>query len=197
MFGNLLGTVLGSTHQLTIAYRAFWTLLAQGYQLELQQIIDNKGYIKPAHVLRSIQLICYNWFNQKRHRLTPTSPDFAIMLQTITLNTYILPHLPPTLYKLAYPRPNTSLVPNLLTLTDASHSSSSGNTSGSSNASTISNLTSLHTQPKPAMRLLHSQPHTRHCPAKCDTPGHKNKRPDGCRPLDSTASTGQWLSSMP
>jgi hypothetical protein len=142
MFGNLLGTVLGPTHQLTIAYRAFWTLLAQGYRLELQQIIDNKGYIKPAHVLRSIQLICYNWFNQKRHRLTPTLPDFAVMLQNITLNTYMLPHLPPTLYKLAYPRPTTSLVPNLLALSDASHSSSSGNTSGSSNASTISNLTS-------------------------------------------------------
>jgi hypothetical protein len=79
MFGNLLGTVLGPTHQITIAYQAFWTLLSQGYRLELQQINDYKGYIKPAHVLRSIQLICYNWFNQKWHHLTPTPLDFEVM----------------------------------------------------------------------------------------------------------------------
>jgi hypothetical protein len=60
MFGNLLGTVLGSNHVLTTRYREFWTLLSQGYRQELQQIIDNKRYIKPAHVLRSIQLVCYN-----------------------------------------------------------------------------------------------------------------------------------------
>jgi len=141
MFGNFLGTVLGPTHQLTIAYQAYWTQLSQRYRLELQQIIDNKGYIKLAHVLRSIQLICYNWFNQKRHRLTPTPPDFAVILHSITLNTYILPHLPPILYKLAYLRPTTSLVPDLLPLTDVSHSSSSGTTSGSSSASIVSGLT--------------------------------------------------------
>jgi hypothetical protein len=53
MFGNLLGTVLGTTHTLTTAYRAFWTLLSQGFRTELQQIVDHKGYIKPAHILRS------------------------------------------------------------------------------------------------------------------------------------------------
>jgi hypothetical protein len=138
MFGNLLGTVLGSAHQLTTTYHAFWTRLSQGYRMELQQVIDNKGYIKPAHLLRSIQLVCYNWFSQKRHHLAPTPPDFAGILQNIILNTYILPHLPPPLYKLAYPRPATTIVPDLLALTDASQS---GSGSSTSNASTVSGLT--------------------------------------------------------
>ncbi len=68
MFGNFLGTVLGSTHALTKAYRAFWTLLFQGYRSEFQKIIDVKLYIKPAHILCSIQLVCYNWFAQRRAR---------------------------------------------------------------------------------------------------------------------------------
>jgi hypothetical protein len=64
MFGNLLGAVLGSTHILTTKYREFWTLLATSYRQEIQQIIDSKRYIKPAHILWSIQLICYTWFSQ-------------------------------------------------------------------------------------------------------------------------------------
>jgi hypothetical protein len=138
MFGNLLGTVLGSAHQLTTTYHSFWTRLSQGYRMELQQIIDNKGYIKLAHLLRSIQLVCYNWFSQKRHHLAPTPPDFTGILQNNILNTYILPHLPPPLYKLAYPRPATAIVPDLLALTDASQS---GSGSSTSNASTVSGLT--------------------------------------------------------
>jgi hypothetical protein len=65
MFGNLVGTVLGNTHIITTRYHEFWTLLSQGYRQELQQIIDNKRYVKPAHILRSIQLVCYNWFTQR------------------------------------------------------------------------------------------------------------------------------------
>jgi hypothetical protein len=42
MFRNLLGTVLGDQHVLTIAYRDFWT-----------SKFDTKHYVKPVHILRS------------------------------------------------------------------------------------------------------------------------------------------------
>jgi hypothetical protein len=103
MFGNLLGTVLGSAHTLTATYRNFWTMLSKGYRQEIQQIVDHKGWLKPAHLLQSVQLVCYNWFSQKKHRLTPTPPDFAHLLQMITLDTYMLLWLPPALNKLAHP----------------------------------------------------------------------------------------------
>ncbi len=92
MFGNLLGTVLGSTHILTSKYREFRTMLSQCYRLELQKITDNRHYIKPAHLLRSIQLQCYNWFYQHRARLTPIPPNFTTMLHNIILNTYSFMH---------------------------------------------------------------------------------------------------------
>ncbi len=146
MFGNLLGTILGTTPILVVAYRAFWNSLSQGYRSELQQIIDNKGYIKPAHILRSVQLVCYNWLSQKRSRLTPPTLDFRSILINITLSTYLLPHLPPILYQLAYPKHSSSLVhlqpPDLITLSDGSRMSSSG-TGGSSVAFGITLPTSL------------------------------------------------------
>jgi hypothetical protein len=127
MFGNLLGVVLGNVHPLTSAYRKFWTLLMQTYRLEVQQIIDCRPYVKPAHVLRSVQLICYNWFIVRRGRLTPPAPDFKSILHTLTLSTYILPHLPPALYRLAYPRlpPLPAFDTPSVTGTDASSSSGS------------------------------------------------------------------------
>jgi hypothetical protein len=143
MFGNLLGVVLGSQHILTTTYRAFWTLLSQGYRMELQTIIDHKGFIKPAHILRSIQLVCYNWFSQKRARLTPAQPNFVNILQNVTLQTYILPHLPPVLYRLAYPKPQAYLppAPDLISLSGTLHSSSSGSGTSSSGNSVVSALT--------------------------------------------------------
>jgi len=144
MFGSLLGTALGSVHILTTTYHAFWTLLPQGYCQEMQQIIDVRRHIKPAHVLHSIQLICFKWFTLKQAYLTPPPPDFKGILSNITLITYVLPNIPPFLYKLAYPKlpTTTSLASSsqtspTLTLTSGSNSSGTA----SSSASTISGLT--------------------------------------------------------
>jgi hypothetical protein len=66
------------------------------------------------------------------------------MLHTIVLNTYVLPHLPPPLYKLAYPRlPGTlSLTdtPQTASLSDTLSSRSSASGSGHSNTSIVSAL---------------------------------------------------------
>jgi hypothetical protein len=158
MFGTLLGTTLGNAHPLTVAYRAFWDLLSRSFRNEIQQIIDTKGYIKPAHVLRSVQLICYTWFTQRRNKITPPNPDFASLLYMMTLNTYMLPHLPPSLYKLAYPRDSRhNMAPSLPndtpSLTGSSGSSRmSGASDGASTVSGLSVPTALITTGSPQVR---------------------------------------------
>jgi len=124
-------------------------MLSQGYRQELQQVVDHKGWLKPAHLLRSIQLICYNWFNQKKHCLTPSTPDFAQLLQMITLNTYMLPWLPPVLHKLAHPRsvgPFQLPAQEVGSLMGSSGSSSSGITP----ISGLTPTTGLGSQPPPS-----------------------------------------------
>jgi hypothetical protein len=66
MFRNLLGMVLGSMQVLTTTYQTFWTLLTQGFRNNVQLIIDVRSYVKQIHLLHSIQLVCNNWFTQKR-----------------------------------------------------------------------------------------------------------------------------------
>jgi PAS domain-containing protein len=146
-FGNLTGVVLGDTHPLSIAYRAMWTLIQSTLRDDLHAAIEYRAYVKPTHVLLSIQLAFYHWFAYRRSRLTPPAPDLAAMIHQILMQVYVLPHLPPALYTLAYPKRsaphNTSgdaSVPGIVATGSASNSSSSGAHS-SDGASTISGLT--------------------------------------------------------
>jgi hypothetical protein len=111
MFGNLLEVVLGGPHPLTTAYRNFWQLLTRSMRNNLQMAIDNTGRIKPAHILRSVQLICHQWFERKRAHMSPPTPPFLDILDSIALYTYVLPHLPTALFRLAFPQPTKTVLP--------------------------------------------------------------------------------------
>jgi len=160
MFGNLLGTVLGSGHTLTTAYRSFWTLISQAYRTELQQVIDVRHYVKPAHILRSIQLVCYNWFAQKRARLTPQPPEFTFIAYNIMLNTYVLPMLPQPIYKLAYPKqgPPSIVSAGTPSITSSSGSSNSSNTGTTGMASSAGSVISGITNPSVLTPPSHGTP---------------------------------------
>ena len=155
MFGNLLQVVLGVTHPLTASYRLYWDQLTKSMRNDLQVVIDTTGRVKPAHILRSIQLLCHRWFAHKRARIQPKDPDFVDILDQIYLQSYILPHLPSSLYRLAYPTPITTrsstpgsvLSGNILTtITPGS------TTSGSADQSVVSALTIGTRQTTPTLR---------------------------------------------
>jgi hypothetical protein len=97
LFGNLLGTVLGDAHPITIDFHAFWEKLIHSLRDELQTKLDTKGHIKPAHILRSIQLDMYAYFEDAQRQVEPVVPDFVGILHCICNHTYILPRLPPPL----------------------------------------------------------------------------------------------------
>jgi hypothetical protein len=119
-------------HILSTSYRLFWDLLTRGLRNDLQSMIYTSGWIKLAHILRSIQLVCYSWFNHRRARLQPPNPEFADILHRITLQSYVLPHLPPALFRLAYPASTFKISGNtstVLSLTNTYHLSTPSDTS--------------------------------------------------------------------
>jgi len=133
LYGNLLGAILGETHPLTTAYRPFWEAFNKRYRDHLIGELDGTKTIKPVHILRNIQLKTYDWFDAKRTRTTPDTPNFLAIWQRIGLNEYNLPNLPPSLYYLIYPRTtllkpppsDRSVITPSITETDA-HSTVSG-----------------------------------------------------------------------
>jgi hypothetical protein len=105
VFGNLIGAILGDTHPITVAYRPFWTAFCRRYRTRLHHEIDDRRHIKPVHILRSIQLLCFQWFHAKREGMQPDQPNFTKILDKIGLSTYVLPNLPLPLYQLLHPKP--------------------------------------------------------------------------------------------
>jgi hypothetical protein len=98
MFGNLLAVLLGTQHPITTAYRQMWLLMQSQLKTDLHTVMEYKAYVKPTHLLRSIQLSLYTWFTHKRAHLTPPTLDFVTVLQDIIMQRYTLPHLPPPSY---------------------------------------------------------------------------------------------------
>jgi len=137
MFGNLLGTVLGTNHRVTVAYRSFWDLLTSTFRDQVQQKIDDKRFVKPAHILRSIHLKCFMWFSQRKMRQRPADPDFASLLDALITDTYVIPHLPPALYKLAYAKATTPTQDTQSVISNTPSLGSTTNGSSSSGASTV------------------------------------------------------------
>jgi hypothetical protein len=92
IFGNLLGAILGANHPLMTNYRTFWTALTKQYRLRIRQYIDNpRTSTKPVHVLCSVQMICFDWFEAKRSMVTPDMPIFVGILRNLSLGTVSIP----------------------------------------------------------------------------------------------------------
>jgi hypothetical protein len=148
VFGNLIGVVLGSLHPLAMAYRSMWTLMRSSIREDLHAALEYRSYVKPTHLLRSIQLEFYTWFTHRRARLTPPTPDLTAIVHQIMRQVYVLPTLPPQLYHLVYPKKATTSVPWATPGSGTSvpgsiatgSSNSSATSSGNSFASTVSGL---------------------------------------------------------
>jgi len=143
IFGNLLGAVLGNNHPLTSAYRRFWKTAQEEFKSRLYHEIDTRRVIKPVHILRSIQLIVFNWFTSKKLHRTPAEPQFHDILDRISMYMYTNPILPPNLYQLIAPRPTPKFplpIPSIATqVTD--DASTHSNLSSVTGATGITGLT--------------------------------------------------------
>jgi hypothetical protein len=143
MFGNLIGVILGVRHPLSAAFRQMWALMQSQLKTDLHTALEYRAYVKPAHLLRSIQLGFYNWFSHRRARLAPPQPDFTTTLQQIIMQNYVLPALPSQIYQLVYPKKSyqtTTVLPSLASISTSGTSLSSSNIS-TSTSSVVSGLT--------------------------------------------------------
>jgi hypothetical protein len=114
MFGNLLYVILGGQHTLTTNFRSFWDSFTKLYRNQLHFEIDDRRAIKPVHILRSVQLICFHWFTAKKNSMTPPVPQFQDILVRISLATFQTPTLPHALYQLIQTRPHPRfIIPDL------------------------------------------------------------------------------------
>jgi hypothetical protein len=167
LFGNLLGAVLGNVHPLTVAYRPFWDSFRKRYQTRLITEIDGRKFIKAVHILRSVQLQCYDWFEAKRTRTPPDTPNFLTIWKQIGLNSYNLPTLPPSLYFQVYPKTNlirpppadqASRTPSLASTEDASTTSTISTLTGVTGATGPTGLLSRTTTPRAGAMVVNENP---------------------------------------
>jgi hypothetical protein len=145
MFGNLIGVILGLRHPIVRAFQDMWILMQSQLKSDLHTALEYRSYVKPTHLLQSVQLICFMWFTHKHVRLTQPTPDFATILHQIIMQNYVLPNLPSQLYQLVYPKRSYTLpepIPGSVATSSSGSSSTTGG-SGLSIASGVSALTTL------------------------------------------------------
>jgi hypothetical protein len=143
IFDNLIGAILGNQHPLTTAYCTFWTSFSSEYKARLHHEIDSRKFIKPVHILRSIQLIIFNWFNAKKMRRTPSALQFLDILERLSNYAYSNPVLPPALYQLINPKPATCLQPPPTVSDDGSTQSGMSSVTGATGLSRFTNQSRL------------------------------------------------------
>jgi len=142
VFGNLIGAIIAETHPITVAYRPFWSAFTRRYRAKLHTEMDERRILKPVHLLRSIQLLCFNWFHaRKEGQAAP--PNFLKILEKISLSNYSIPNLPLPLYQLVNPRPPPNLKTPGLTPTDDSSVTGNSNVSGLTNPTMATGYTGL------------------------------------------------------
>jgi hypothetical protein len=102
LFGNLLGVVLGNTHALTTAYRQFWDMLTSTARDDIRDIVDVQHTIRPAHIIRSVQLITHTRFTTRKANGMPPAPSFVDIILRIQMASYQLPQLTGVYHDLTY-----------------------------------------------------------------------------------------------
>jgi hypothetical protein len=132
LYGNLLGVVLGTNHIVTAAYRQFWDMLSITMRDDIRDQIDVQCSLRPAHLIRSVQLIVYTWFSTWRQNGIPPRPNFVDILWRLQMASYQLPTLPGVYHDLTYaikPTPTVHTPPT--SLSSSAHSSDLSTLSGS------------------------------------------------------------------
>jgi hypothetical protein len=96
LLGNLLGVVLGNTHIFMTYYRHFWDVLSLTFRDEICDQINVQSTLRPAHLIRNVQLIVHTWFTTRKLNGAPPP------LHQILLTSYQVCNCPPTSYQ-GYP----------------------------------------------------------------------------------------------
>jgi len=63
-------------------------------------MIDHSRSLSPAHLLRRMQLLLFQWFDTTRRAGTPRDVDFAQIIVDISVGTFLPPQMPPTFFTL-------------------------------------------------------------------------------------------------
>jgi hypothetical protein len=134
------------------SFRQFWDLLSLHMRDDIRDQVDVHQVIRPAHIIRSVQLITHTWFSSRRSNGTPPIPNFADILLRIQMASYQLPALPGIYHDLTYslkPVPPAHSTPQA-SLASTDVSSDLSTLSGSHRSGQPLPSTGTHSRPPPS-----------------------------------------------